>query len=81
MTEDQKKLMQYVESRVDAVIGDKESRNIRPLLATEREIVANVRTDVLECMRTLYKEKKSKPTNTLNTPALMKIENDRDKKN
>ncbi|MBD5585350.1 MAG: hypothetical protein HDQ88_09730 [Clostridia bacterium] len=76
MTEDQKKLMPYVETRVESVITEKESCNIRPLIATENEIVANVRGDVLECMRELYRQEKYTPTNTLNHPALMKKEND-----
>lgn len=76
MTENQKKLMPYVEARIQDVIGYKESRRIRPLIATENEIVANIRTDVLECMRELYRQKKYIPTNTLNYPALIKKEND-----
>ena len=76
MTEDQKKLMPYVEARVERVISDKESSYTRPLVATENEIVANVRGDVLECMRELYRQEKYTPTNTLNHPALMKKEND-----
>lgn len=72
MTENQKKLMPYVEARVEGIILDKNARHIIPLLATENEIVANVRTDVLECMRELYRQEKYVPTNTLNHPALMK---------
>lgn len=72
MTEDQKKLMPYVEARVEGIILDKNTRHIIPLLATENEIVANVRTDVLECMRELYRQEKYVPANTLNHPALMK---------
>ncbi len=72
MTEEQNKLMPYVEARVEGIISDKAKQNVMPLLATESEIVANVRTDVLECMRELYRKEKYVPTNTLNHPALMK---------
>ena len=74
MTEDQKKLMPYVEARIESVIGDKEASHIRPLIATENEIVANLRGDVLECMRELYRQDRYTPTNTLNHPALIKKE-------
>ena len=43
MTENQKKLMPYVEARVESIVAEKQERYIRPLLATETEIVANVR--------------------------------------
>lgn len=80
MTEDQKKLMPYVESRVEYIINDKEKKHIEPLLATENEIVSNVRTDVLKCMRELYRQERYIPTVTLNHPALKRNKNDRDKK-
>ncbi len=81
MTEEQKKLMLYVEARVENIIGEKETNHIMPLLATENDIVANVRADVLECMRELYRQDKYIPTNTLNHPALLKKNKyDRDKK-
>ncbi len=47
MTEEQNKLMPYVEARVENIIGGKEAQHIMPLLATENDIVANVRADVL----------------------------------
>lgn len=51
MTENQKLLLPYVEARTNDVINDKTSRGIFPLLATEPEIIADIRGDVLECMR------------------------------
>ena len=74
MTDYQNKLMPYVEAKIEGIINDKDVRHIRPLLATENEIIADVRIDVLECMRELYRQDKYIPTNTLNHPALMKKE-------
>lgn len=74
MTDGQMKLLPYVEAKVESIISDKGKHDIRPLLATENEIVADVRDDVLECMRELYRKEKYIPTNTLNHPALMKKE-------
>lgn len=72
MTENQKKLMPYVEARVEDIVSEKEEKYIRPLIATETEIVADVRKDILECMRELYRNKRYIAVNTLNYPALMK---------
>lgn len=74
MTENQKKLMPYVEARTDSIIAYKQSQNIIPELATEPEIIADLRSDVLECMRELHREEKYDAINTLNHPALKKKE-------
>lgn len=74
MTETQKKLMPYVVARVETIVAEKEERYIRPVIATETEIVSDVRKDVLECMRELHLTERYKGTNTLNNHALMKIE-------
>ncbi len=74
MTENQKKLMPYVEARTESIITEKQEREIVPLLATEPEIIAEIRTDVLECMRELHRSGQYHGTETLNNPALKKIE-------
>lgn len=76
MTENQKKLMPYVEERVETIFSEKESRHISPALATEPEIIAEIHTDVLECMRELHRKEKYQATTTLNHPALMKKKHD-----
>ena len=76
MTENQKKLMPYVEARTECIIAHKQSKHIVPELATEPEIVADIRSDVLECMRELHRTDKYDAVNTLNHPALKKKEND-----
>lgn len=75
MTENQKKLISYVEARVDEIIDHKYKSNIAPLIASEPEIVSEIRNDVIECMRELHRQCKYYATNTLNAPALIKIEN------
>ena len=72
MTETQKKLMPYVEARVDTIMKYKEDNNISPAIVMEPEIVADIRTDVLECMRELHRNGSYCGTLTLNSPALMK---------
>ncbi len=74
MTENQKKLMPYVEARTESIITEKQEREIVPLLATEPDIISEIRTDVLECMRELHRSGKYQGTETLNHPALKKIE-------
>lgn len=74
MTDNQKKLMPYVEARTESIITQKQEREIVPLLVTEPEIIAEIRTDVLECMRELNRSGKYLSTDTLNHPALKKIE-------
>ncbi len=74
MTENQKKLMPYVEARTERIITEKQEREIVPLLATEPEIISEIRTDVLECMRELHRSGQYQDTETLNHPALKKIE-------
>ena len=76
MTENQKKLMPYVEARTESIIAQKQSKHIVPELATEPEIIADIRNDVLECMRELNNSDKYIEVNTLNHPALKKKEND-----
>lgn len=66
--------MPYVIARVESIVAEKEVNYISPVIATEPEIVANIREDVLVCMRELYKTGRYNETNTLNYPALMKIE-------
>lgn len=73
--------MPYVESRVESIVAEKEELYIAPLIATETEIVANVREDVLECMRELHRTKRYMATNTLNYPALIKVNDDGNKEN
>ena len=72
MTENQKKLMPYVEARTESIIAQKQSQHIVPELATEPEIIADIRSDVLECMRELNNSDKYVEVNTLNHPALKK---------
>lgn len=72
MTENQKKLMPYIEAKVEDIIYDKEKRNIIPAIATEPEIVYGIRGDIIECMRELHRSRSYNATNTLNSPALMK---------
>ncbi|MBD5223627.1 MAG: hypothetical protein HDS71_06215 [Bacteroidales bacterium] len=74
MTENQKKLMPYVEARVAMIVSEKESHYISPVIATETEIISDIRSDVIECMRELHRTEKYHATNTLNLPALKKIE-------
>lgn len=74
MTEPQKKLMPYVKKRVELIVAEKEAKYIRPILATETEIVAEIREDVIECMRELHRAGSYLAVNTLNSPALMKEE-------
>ena len=76
MTENQKKLMPYVEARTESIIAHKQSKHIVPEFATEPEIIADIRSDVLECMRELNNSDKYIEVNTLNHPALKKKEND-----
>lgn len=74
-------LLRYVEEKVDSIVREKEENHIRPLIATKREIMLSLSDDVLECMREIHNSGKYKGTNTLNEPALLKIEKyDRDKK-
>ena len=79
MTENQKKLMPYVEAKAVSIIDDKEKNNVVPAIATEPEIVYGIRSDVIECMRELHRSRIFRATSTLNKPALMKNKNDRDK--
>ena len=72
MTENQKKLMPYVEARTENIIAQKQNQRIVPELATEPEIIADIRSDVLECMRELNNSDKYIEVNTLNYPALKK---------
>lgn len=65
-------LKEYVARRVDEILGEKESKGTFPLLATENEILKEIRQDILSCMRGLYKEGRYKGTRTLNGPALMR---------
>lgn len=74
MTETQQKLMPYVEARVGLIIAQKGERDIRPLIATEPEIVTGIREDVIECMRELHRNGCYVATNTINSPALMRKE-------
>lgn len=64
-------LKKYVEMRVEEIFSEKESRSILPLVATHSEIMADIRQDVIDCMRLLYQEGKFKGTRTLNQAALM----------
>ena len=68
--------MPYVEARTESIIAQKESQHVIQELATEPEIVAAIRSDVLECMRELHRTDKYDAVNTLNHPALKKKEND-----
>lgn len=76
MTENQKKLMPYVEAKTDSIIEKKQRQRIVPELATEPEIIADIRSDVFECMNELHKSGRYQLTPTLNYPALEKINND-----
>ncbi len=73
MTENQKKLLPYVKARVDDIIDTKYHSDIRPLIASEPEIIREIRNDFVECMRELHRTKEYMATNTLNNPALIKI--------
>lgn len=64
--------MPYVEARVAGILADKEARNSHPILATETEIVSEIRKDVFQCMIALHKSGKYRGTDTINEPALMK---------
>lgn len=68
--------MPYVEARVETIVSEKESKYISPVLATEPEIIAEIHSDVLECMHELHRTEKYQETTTLNHPALMKKKHD-----
>lgn len=65
-------LMEYVRDRTEAILEEKAHNSIEPLIATEREIISEIRTDALECMRELYRRGFFRGTNTINEPALMR---------
>lgn len=80
MTDQQKLLLPYVESRVESIVSEKSENYGGFILATDLEILSPIHTDVIECMRELYQSGKYKGTRTLNNPALMKKQNDINKK-
>lgn len=65
-------LKAYVAMRAETVLRQKEESNKLPVIATEREIIAEIRKDVLESMRELFREGIYRGTTTLNEPALMR---------
>lgn len=73
MTPSQSLLMPYVKAHINSVLTDKKERNIQPLIVTETEIIADIRNDVLECMKNLDDNKIYRLTSTLNIPAMMPI--------
>ena len=74
MTENQKLLLPYLEARTNDVINDNTSSGIVPLRATAPEIIADIRGDVLECMRELHRQKVFTGTETINDAALKRFE-------
>lgn len=73
MKEIQKLLLPYINERVKAIFAEKEQKNIRPLIATENEILSTIRTDTLECMMELHTTKQFSVTNTINQPAMVPV--------
>ena len=67
-----KLLKPYVEAKARRVIQEKEEAGIRPALATELEIVEDIRKDILNCMNDLHRGGVFRIVDTLNVPALIK---------
>ncbi len=78
MKESQNLLFPYVKARINSVLTDKKEREIQPLIATENEIIADIRTDIMECMKNLDDTKVYRLTSTLNSPAMMPIKESND---
>lgn len=74
MTEQQNKLMPYVEHMATMIVAEKEESYIKPVVATSVEIMRNIHEDTLECMKELHRQGKFIGSNGLNHPMLIKKE-------
>lgn len=71
MNEVQEMLLSYVAARTAEIVTAKRERGVRPLIATEDEILKGIREDVVECMRELVRIGYYQGTKTLNRAALL----------
>ena len=65
-------LKEYIARKAEEIIGDKEKAGRLPASASDLEIWAHARLDILDCMRELHREGRFRGTRTLNHPALMR---------
>ncbi len=72
MNEQQSKLMPYVEHLASMIVAEKEAAYIKPEAATSIEIMRDIHSDTLECMRELHRQGKFIGSNGLNHPMLLK---------
>jgi len=72
MNERQDKLMPYIEYMASMIVAEKEEAYIRPVVATSVEIMRDIHTDTLECMRELHRQGKFTGSNGLNHLMLIK---------
>lgn len=74
MNEQQNRLMPYVEHMASKIVAEKEEACIKPVAATSVEILRDIHSDALECMRELHRHGKFTGSNSLNYPMLIKKE-------
>ena len=58
---------EYVKEVISRIVNKKSDGSIVPAAASMQEIMASVRNDVLECMRTMYAAKEVVANKTLNS--------------
>ena len=58
---------EYVKEVISRIVKKKSDRSIVPAAASMQEIMASVRDDVLECMRTMCNERDIVVNRTLNS--------------
>ena len=58
---------EYVKEVISRITNLKAEKNIVPAAASMQEVIASVRDDVLECLRTMYGTKEVVANKTLNS--------------
>ena len=58
---------EYVKEVISRITNLKDEKNMVPATASMQEIMASVRDDVLECLRTMYGTKEVVANKTLNS--------------
>lgn len=58
---------EYIKEVISRITKKKEDGNIVPAAASMQEVMASVRDDVLECLRTMYGTKEVVANKTLNS--------------
>lgn len=72
MTDQQNKLLPYIEHMASMIVSEKEAEYVRPIGVTSVEILRDIHDDAIECMRELHRQGRYNGSSCLNYPMLLK---------